>query len=527
MKKLIYITSFMAVMLTTSGCKKWLDVNKNPNAPDKVTPNLYLSPIQNNLTLSQQFDGRYIGKYIQNWAEITTLDTWDRQGYLFSASDPASEQWRTVYFLMGYNLVDMMNLSEEQQRWDLLGIGYLLKAWGWMQLTTTHGEIIVSQAFQLERTKFDYDNQDYIYGEIIRLLNLSIANLNRTDGAVSQTFLSGTDLFFAGDRLKWLKFAHGVKAMAMNHLSLKGSAYYKPDEILTEIDLALASNADNVKLKFAGTASALSNFYGPWRNNLTTFRQTNFIVNLLNGTQFGGVVDPRLKRLLMPSSDGNVYGLDPTFGYGALTTAQRPPNVWNSTTFGETLPGNYVFSNKSSYPLMTYSQLQFIKAEAAFKKGDKITALDAYKKGIDAHIDYVNTMNAEAGNPAVTQISAAEKTAFMTSAVVPTVAANLRLSDIMCQKYIAQWGWAINETWTDLRRYHYTDPDPEVPTVQVFKGFTIPAADRIAVENQNKPVYRLRPRYNSEWVWNIESLEKIGGRRLDYHTIPAWIFTNP
>ena len=34
-----------AVMLAGSGCKKYLDVNTNPNAPQSVTPNLYLSPM--------------------------------------------------------------------------------------------------------------------------------------------------------------------------------------------------------------------------------------------------------------------------------------------------------------------------------------------------------------------------------------------------------------------------------------------------------------------------------------------------
>ena len=100
----------------------------------------------------------------------------------------------------------------------------------------------------------------------------------------------------------------------------------------------------------------------------------------------------------------------------------------------------------------------------------------------------------------------------------------------MLQKYIALWGWGINETWADIRRYHYTDADPSVgtttPTTQVYRGFTVPAADRIFSENGNKPAYRLRPRYNSEWVWNIDAFEKIGGRRPDYHTIPIWI-ANP
>ncbi|RZL15226.1 MAG: SusD/RagB family nutrient-binding outer membrane lipoprotein [Pedobacter sp.] len=523
MKKLIYITAAFLILISGAGCKKWLDVNTNPNAPQKVAANLYLAPILNNLILSQPTDGRYVGKYIQNWAQNATQDTWDRHGYLYTTADPAGEQWRAVYFLMGHNLIDMMRIAEEEQRWDLLGIGYILKAWGWQQLTDYHGEIILTQAFDLSRKTFDYDTQDVVYKEIERLINLGIDNLKRTDGAVSQSYLTNMDLVYQGDRTKWLKFAYGFKAMSLNHLSLKGTLY-RPQEVIDNIDLAFLSNADDAKMTFLAAANATSSFWAPARDNLTLFRQTNFAVNLMNGTQFGGAVDPRLRRILWPSADGNVYGIDPTFGNGALLANQIPPNLWGSTTFGPTLPGNYIFTAKGPYPLMTYSQLQFIKAEAAFKLGRRDDALTAYKNGISSHIDFVNTANATAANPAVTQITAIEKSTFLASAAIPATGATLRLSDIMSQKYIAQYGWGLMETWTDLRRYHYMDTDPEVPAVKVFKGFTIPANDRLFPDNQFKPVYRVRPRYNSEWVWNLETLKKIGGDKLDYHTQIMWLF---
>ena len=38
-----------------------------------------------------------------------------------------------------------------------------------------------------------------------------------------------------------------------------------------------------------------------------------------------------------------------------------------------------------------------------------------------------------------------------------------------------------------------------------------------------KIVQRVRPRYNSEYVWNRESLDAVGGRATDYHTKVLWI----
>jgi hypothetical protein len=102
----------------------------------------------------------------------------------------------------------------------------------------------------------------------------------------------------------------------------------------------------------------------------------------------------------------------------------------------------------------------------------------------------------------------------------PDVRGGLTLTHIMSQKYIAQWGWAHVELWTDMRRYHYTDIDPAT-SLQVYPGFVPPAT--LYPDNGGKIVQRIRPRFNSEYVWNRAGLDAIGGLALDYHTKPMWI----
>jgi hypothetical protein len=151
------------------------------------------------------------------------------------------------------------------------------------------------------------------------------------------------------------------------------------------------------------------------------------------------------------------------------------------------------------------------------KMGDQATALAAYKNGISSHIDFVNARIQEANQTAL-PISAAEKAAFLASpAIVPPV---LTLSHIMSQKFIAQFGWGHNELWMDMRRYHYTDVDP-VSGTEIFRGFSPPT--NLFGDNGGKLVQRIRPRYNSEYVWNKPGLAAIGGLEPDYHTVPLWI----
>ena len=72
----------------------------------------------------------------------------------------------------------------------------------------------------------------------------------------------------------------------------------------------------------------------------------------------------------------------------------------------------------------------------------------------------------------------------------------------------------------DMRRYHYTDVDP-VSGTQVFRGFTPPTT--LYTDNGGQVVQRIRPRFNSEYVWNRDALATIGGLDVNYHTKPLWI----
>jgi hypothetical protein len=275
--------------------------------------------------------------------------------------------------------------------------------------------------------------------------------------------------------------------------------------------------------------SADANFFGPMRGNFQYALPSKYIVSLMNGSVLG-TPDPRISIMIPPTPNivnnvaGAQYsGVTPGLGYTPFATADRPYSFYGLAAVGapsSTTAGFFLFKNTAKFPLMTYSQLQFIKAEAAFRSGDKATALTAYTNGVSLAIDFANTFAGVTtwGTP-TTAVSTPQKTTYMTG-VVPALATNLTLSQIMTQKYIHLFGWGFEESWTDLRRYHYTDKYG-TETAQVFAGFTVPAP--LAAENGGKVIYRMRPRYNSEYVWNSAELDKIGGLALDYHTKPIWI----
>jgi len=185
--------------------------------------------------------------------------------------------------------------------------------------------------------------------------------------------------------------------------------------------------------------------------------------------------------------------------------------------------GKFLFQNKAVHPIMTSAEIQFIKAEAAFRKGDKALAHASYLKGINAHFDFINrSYSGVKASASLGNVPAASRTRYLAGANVKQNGDVLTLSDIMLQKYIAMWGWGFIETWVDMRRYHYTDLDPQGG--QVYKGFVLPAP--LYNLNETKPVYRVRPHYTSEFTYNYAQLDSIGAFKTNYQTLEMW-FSKP
>ena len=127
--------------------------------------------------------------------------------------------------------------------------------------------------------------------------------------------------------------------------------------------------------------------------------------------------------------------------------------------------------------------------------------------------------------PAGHEITPTTKAAYLADpAVVPVSEVDLTLSQIMLQKYIALYGWGVHQTWVDLRKYHYIDVDPATGH-KVYASFTPPPTSPVNYlisTNNGQYVYRCRPRFNSEYLYDIPELRRIGALEQDYVTYKPW-----
>ena len=538
MKKniLFYLASFVLIF-SFSSCEKKIDsAFANPNASVRVPIETILPGVIGNFIGSSAAagsaygtgnDGLYIGRYVQYWGTNGGGNQYDQMGGATGASDILGSVWAMHYFGMGENLNKMIKWGIEEEKWDYVGVGYAIRAWSWLTLTNMYGEVILNEAFRPEQLVFKYNTQQDVYDSVRSIARLAVSYLEKTGGNVSQSNLAkGDAYFYNGDVNKWKKFAYSVMARSFNHLSNKTD--YKADSVLKYAALGINGNADNASVKFANTGiTGTSNFYGPFRANVGALRQSQFAANLMNGlnSRFSGLPDPRAFYMLRENTNGTIRGVLMNKGATGLVTADQPQGFWGQVFSSATSPTSdaacrYIFKNGAPFPVLTASEVKFMMAEAYLRKGDAASARTAYLAGVSLNIDMLTDVyNADV--PVPRQITPAIKTAFLANPTLAIPAASLSLSHIMLQKYIALYGFGPLETWVDMRRFHYTDND-EKAGGQVYADFIPPSGIDLFINNSNKLTYRARPRFNSEYLYNVAELTRLGALALDYNTKEQW-----
>lgn len=516
MKKSLYTLFVLLTILLLGSCKKYVDINTNPNAPTIVDAASLLPPIEAGMARGIWYDSRYIGQYAQIWGSSVANNVWDQEGYL-PGSDANGEMWRTIYFSLGQNVNLMIQDATAHNKYEYLGVAYALRAWGWQYGGDIYNNMVVNEAYDPTKLTFDYDSPQTVYAEAVKDCRLAIQYFNqaiKTDGLTKSPTLAKGDYIYYGDRSLWIKFVYSILAQNASHFTNKST--FSADSVAKFVDLSFASNADNASVECAATNSTDANFWGPARGNLNGFRQSDFMVRLLDGRILAGAAnqdltaDPRLPLLLMVSKDGTYRGVVPPNGdINSADANTLIPQFVGANTVKSTGTSKYLFDDNSRGVFMTYPVLQFMKSEALYKKGDIAGAYSAYITGIKGALDFASNP------PSITNLSGnqrfisdAAQTKYLTGASVRQSTATLKLSDILQQKFIALFLWNPIEAWSDERRYSYD--------ATIFQGFTKPGT--LYTDNAGKQVFLVRPRYNSEYIWNVPALKAIGATAPDYHT---------
>ena len=423
---------FAGTILAGTGCKKYLDVNKDPNNPLAVSESLILTPVE--LTTSTQIVGGYNGSVTSYWMQQLSLNQPSPgiETYLMLPNDDDNTWSFYLYPNVFENLKIMIDEAEGAGHNQYAAIGKAIFAFNLAITTDLWGSVPYSQALQPTAIpKPKYDDQETIYKGIQSTLDSALYYIAQTPSKIAP---GSDDVIYGGDMDLWKKFIYSLKARFYLRLT-KAPGY----SAATQADLALgalangfASNDDNATVAYAGSSQAEN----PWYENTLpgaggVIMNKQFIDSLVARN------DPRLPIIATKGSGGNYLGRQS----GADVALSPDYTVFSvpNTFYGGFLP---LVSSSAPQPgtaaslyLMTYSELLSIQAEATFIKSGASAAQPVYQAAIGAHMDMLG-------------VSTTDKATYIASR--PLLTAGNAIEQIITEKYVA--GFLSIETFNDWRR---------------------------------------------------------------------------
>ena len=439
MKKYSIITGLILLIFTV-GCKKYLNINDNPNAANEPPISGLLANTTYNTAINTYNVGDWVSYYSQYFASPSNASPTD----IYDETD-RSGAWGGIYNVLT-DLYDMRKMGKEKGWSAYMGIADISTAMNLSMGMNVWGDMPYSEAFVGVKNlipKFDSDK--VLYDSCIVMLDRGIFLLQQPgiDGQLNKA----SDFIHKGSLTAWVKTAYALKARLLNQISK--TAQYSSTAVLAAIDKAYTSNADDAQVNqftirnpYASAAIANRGL------NLDVWLSENFI-EATNGVTYG-VFDPRLPEITIPTEAGKYQGVQHAAGgyWGTPNGAgyQGEQNTKHVQNYLE--PGKWYSSTNSPLQIIINSEIRFIEAEAAFRGTNKDRAYTAYLAGIRASMEKLGVsptlMNAYLANPSV----AVGKD-------------NLTLTLIMKEKYVACFLMPV--TWDDLRRFDYN-----------MKNFTLP-----------------------------------------------------
>lgn len=424
MKKYIskIIILLIGIVLYSCSEDKLDDINFNVNAPSDVSASLVITDVM----ISSAFSvigsdlAFYAGTYIEhnvgvfgqmNGAEIRVTQP--------TSSTTYNNTWGTMYTNL-LNLKDIIKKCSpggtEEGNVHTLGIAQILTAYNLGVLTDVMGDVPWTEALQpgvIFTPKLD--SQESIYAELFKFLDEGIANLEKETTFGS---LGNQDVIYNGNAAKWIKMAYGLKARHTMRLSHKSPDYAN---VIAFANKSFTSASEQAQFVYNGTTSKSP--FNQFLSDRNYFGASTSLHNKLTERD-----DPRDAVFFKPAPN---TGTDLLFAInGSNDQAQ----------------GKYAISAISdiSAPtyLLSYHEIEFLKAEAYARLDQLDNAKTALEKAITAAFAKVNI-----------GLSADVAETYFTDEVESKLNnKNNALREIMVQKYLAFYEEEAVEAYNDYRR---------------------------------------------------------------------------
>lgn len=438
-KRLLLLTLVGVVGMT--GCKKFLDINQNPNNPDTADPSLLLPTVQ---AAAGQVVGNAFQVYGNMWGQYWTQNpsssqykSVDQYNLTNSSFD---RPWLTLY-RNGLINADLIIKNPGSGLEFIKGISYVMKAYTFQLTTDAFGDVPLTQALQGNGFGSPkYDKQELVYDSIFNYIDKGKALLavNSVDPGAQDLVFGGRKMDATAQQYYWTLFANTLKLRAYLRLT-----NVNPAKAEAGIKALYASGAKFLTSDASIKYSTVGGNQNPMYNEILALNVQNVVASLTAFNAFKNNNDPRLAKFYerAPGQADLVAIKQGSYASESKTVVSYPAGV---------VGANLTNSASATAPvkLISAAESYFLQAEAVARGWATGDVLDLSKKGIAASFVAVGLSSTDAD----TYFAAAADglTAFTAAATVEQ-----KVKAIITQKYYAMCGFQGFESWNEYRRTGY------------------------------------------------------------------------
>lgn len=459
MNKLHQIIIVAFTVLSLASCKKFLDVNDNPNAPvnvpvEQLLPNALVSSVNIETGSLNQLGAVWTGywaKAVDGPSTVSLFRLEETYGVEAMSFDRDGRPfWEDIYkIITNYRDIELKAAAAGDAAYA--GIAKVMQGWHFMRLVDLYNNIPFDDAVQgtlFSTPRFEEGQQ--VYQKSIDLITTGIADIQ--GAAVLSKKPAADDVLFKGNLATWVKLANTIKLRALLHMSETGNNAYITAEI-GKINAQGGGYLDANAIVNPGyllTAGKQNPFWDSYYKNpqgaltagYNTLRPTAFIVDT-----YKALGDPRLAKLYAkPKSGADYTGVplgsdDDVYSMNATSPLLGPGENGNQ-------PGAIFKSATAGTLLMGYAESLFLQAEAAARGWTNGAAKALYETGIQESFKYFETP--------VTGF-----TAYNAQPAVNYDLATNKIERIVQQKWLALNSISSIEAWNDYRRLGFPAALPQ------------------------------------------------------------------
>ncbi|MCF0074083.1 SusD/RagB family nutrient-binding outer membrane lipoprotein [Dyadobacter sp. CY261] len=559
--------SALAGLLLLAGCQDLTEINQNPNelTDNKVNPAYVLTSVLSG-SASELSDVAFAGNVTQRVVpeamQYTQRDFLEYSITNQFAWTPLTFDYRNLYQPLANASYLETRAAGNVDSLFIKGTAKVMQAYWFGLQTSMWGDIPYSEAFQgTANLQPAFDEQKNIFAGLLKDLDEANTTLEQAR-SVQSSVMKKADILYAGDLLKWRKFANSLrlrylmrvseKAADMNALGVNVAAEFAKIVADPAKYPIITETADNAAVGFPGTNTIDSWTQGP----LVTTTESEFyrvkaastIVEHLKSN-----LDPRLTVWFRPvevqtlvrdkgadvvfekDASGAVKryvksyqaGLDTSL-YVGLKIALTDPDSYNNNAAAHRTQAialnSGIYNSGAANPFVSYlgtmyrtnthplvkavfipaAEVHFLLAEAVLKgwiAGDTWAHASA---GIAASLSQYGITNGDTKvyNPVSHTAQAFDQTAFLQRSQTAYKAAANPLEWLMQQKWLS--AFSTMEGWFDWRRTGFPDLGKNV--TNGAQGSKIPvryiygeSEINYNPANTNQAISRLSPATNNQW----------------------------